>query len=305
LKGAGHYETGCRPCHGSPDLPQPRVARALKPRPPYLGPRIAAWEPEELFYIVKHGIKFTGMPAWPSLDRDDEVQAMIAFLLALPGLDAGRYRRLVHGATSAGGSAEPLPDMAGPLRTPDLVLTSCARCHGVSGHGRELAAFPKLAGQREGYLFAALEAFARDERASGIMQPIAAGLSAEEMRALARYYGAQPAQPPPEARVDTLQESIGRGREIATRGIPNEKVPACRHCHGPGGGRPNPAYPELVGQFPDYLALQLGLFKAHRRGGSRYAHIMSRVAAGLGPVQMRDVANYYGSAERAGGGGLP
>ena len=29
------------------------------------------WRPRELFYIVKHGMKFTGMPAWPADGRDD------------------------------------------------------------------------------------------------------------------------------------------------------------------------------------------------------------------------------------------
>src|SRR5688500_17488545 len=36
LKGAGHYENGCRPCHGSPDLRSPKIAAALTPRPPDL-----------------------------------------------------------------------------------------------------------------------------------------------------------------------------------------------------------------------------------------------------------------------------
>jgi mono/diheme cytochrome c family protein len=84
LQGAGHYETGCRPCHGSVDLPLPRIAQQMTPPPPYLPPRITTWEPEELFYIVKHGVKFTGMPAWPSQQRDDEVWAMVAFLLMRP-----------------------------------------------------------------------------------------------------------------------------------------------------------------------------------------------------------------------------
>jgi hypothetical protein len=71
LKGAGHYQSACRPCHGAPDLRPPLVPAQMTPSPPSLAPRIASWEPEELFYIVKHGIKFTGMPAWPSLVRDD------------------------------------------------------------------------------------------------------------------------------------------------------------------------------------------------------------------------------------------
>jgi hypothetical protein len=56
LKGAGHYETGCRPCHGSPASPPPRVLQHMHPPPPYLPPRIAAWQSAERFYIVKHGV---------------------------------------------------------------------------------------------------------------------------------------------------------------------------------------------------------------------------------------------------------
>jgi hypothetical protein len=71
LKGAGHYENGCRPCHGSPEFRRPRIAAAMLPPAPYLVPIIAQRDPDELFYVVKHGIKFTGMPAWPAQQRDD------------------------------------------------------------------------------------------------------------------------------------------------------------------------------------------------------------------------------------------
>jgi cytochrome c553 len=50
-----------------------------------------------------------------------------------------------------------------------------------------------------------------------------------------------------------------------------------------------------LGQYADYFVLQLQLFKAQQRGGSDYAHIMRRVAAGLSLAQMRDVACYYAS----------
>ena len=294
LKGAGHYETGCRPCHGSPDLPQPRIARALTPAPPYLPPHIAQWKPEELFYIVKHGIKFTGMPAWPTQQRDDEIWAMVAFLSALPRLDAPKYQQLVHGSEVTSGGPAPLPDLVATGTIPRAVLMSCARCHGEDGEGRGSAAFPKLAGQREDYLFAALQAFARDERASGIMQPIAAGLDAVEMRALARHYAGRRAAEP--AATTALAASIARGREVVASGLPSQKVPACDDCHGPGPR--NPIYPILDGQFADYLALQLQLFKGGKRGGSAYSHIMVRVASGLEPKQMQDVANYFSARRR-------
>ena len=294
LQGAGHYETGCRPCHGSPDLPHPRIAQHMTPHPPYLPPRVSSWEPAELFYIVKHGVKFTGMPAWPTQQRDDEVWAMVAFLRTLPDLQAEDYRRLVHGETSPTSDDAPRRGLLGPEQVPRAVTASCGRCHGVDGRGRGAGAFPRLAGQRPTYIYAALQAFARGERHSGMMAPIAAGLSLDEMRELALYYGGlqEPwSAPAPTSQASTL--AIERGKAIASRGIPRQRVPACVACHGPGATRRNPIYPELAGQYADYLVLQLELFNKGQRGGSAYAHLMRPVAARLTPEQMRDVALYY------------
>jgi len=298
LKGAGHYETGCLPCHGAPGRRNPRIARAMTPPPPYLGPEVLQWQDDELFYIVKHGIKFTGMPAWPTQRRDDEVWAVVAFLRQLPNLEAEAYRRLVHGEADADGTVTPISALTGPEEVPRAVTASCGRCHGVHGHGRGIGAFPKLAGQRPAYLFASLQAYARGERYSGMMEPIAAGLSPEEMQALARYYSRLQEASPSALHPDATS-AIERGEAIASRGIPHQRVPSCADCHGPGATRRNPLYPNLAGQYADYLVLQLESFKKNVRGGTDYAHIMRRVAAGLTPEQMRDVALYYASLPAA------
>lgn len=298
LKGAGHYETGCSFCHGSPALETPGVVGGMTPAPPRLAARIATWDREELFYIVKHGIKFTGMPAWPSQRRDDEVQAMVAFLLALPELDAQGYRQLVHGEVPAAGAVGLLPDSLDRSQVRRTVTESCARCHGLDGLGRGNAAFPKLAGQSHEYLKAALEAYAGGKRHSGVMQPIAVTLKASEKHAVARFYSRLSA----DASSDPLSSdpSIARGERIASRGIFEQGVPSCSDCHGPGGAPRNAAYPNLAGQYADYLVLQLELFKTQNRGGSPYAHLMNHVATRLNPEQMRDVARYYASLASTG-----
>jgi cytochrome c553 len=326
LKGAGHYEIGCRPCHGSPDLSHPpRIAQSMTPHPPDLAREVSKWDPEELFYIVKHGVKFTGMPAWPAQTRDDEVWAVVAFLLELPALTAAEYRRLVKIETPAlrAGAAE--ENLLGALPLPSAVIESCGRCHGNDGTGRELPAFPRLARQKPQYFLASMQAYALGRRSSGIMEPIAAALSQEVTSELARYYAgvknistsemleskpgsrrfvslgkadSKPAEGAAALIMDRSPEhlaSIERGREIAMRGIPGQRVPACVECHGPGDSPRNPNYPMLAGQYAEYLVLQLTLFKKQARGGTAYAHLMRPVAAALTEAQMRDVAQFYES----------
>jgi cytochrome c553 len=286
LRGAGHYETGCRFCHGSPGLHRPPVVQQMTPHPPYLPPAIPEWESKELFYIIKHGVKFTGMPAWPAQQRDDEVWAMVAFLRVLPRLNAEEYEKLIWGETSIHLESEEVPPM---------VTESCGRCHGVNGRGRGgVAAFPRLAGQRVPYLYASLRAYARGERHSGMMEPIAAGLNPEEMKTLARYYGGLAPYAPTSPR-QALARAIERGETIAKQGIPGRRIPSCVDCHGPSTIPHNPYYPVLAGQYAEYIVLQLELFAKEHRGGSPYAGLMHPTAHRLTKGQMRDVAQYYAS----------
>jgi cytochrome c553 len=294
LKGAGHYEIGCNPCHGNPKMPSPRIAQAMTPSPPYLPSVVHEWDPEELFYIVKHGVKFTGMPAWPAQQRDDEVWAVVAFLRKFSELDAEQYEQLIGGGIAETDEVAPIQGLLEPESALRALAESCDRCHGRGGVGRGWGAFPKLAGQRPNYLDLSLQAYARGDRHSGIMGPIAARLTHDEMRELARYYAGL-AGASPERASGQDAAAIERGSEIASRGIPGQRVPACAACHGPGGDPRNTAYPALAGQYAEYLALQLELFKNEKRGGTAYAHIMRRVASGLTPEQMRDVALYFES----------
>jgi cytochrome c553 len=285
VKGAAHYETACRDCHGSPQHPLPVRSRHMTPRPPDLSTAVPGWKPAELFYIVKHGVKFTGMPAWPAPQREDEVWAMVAFLRRLPELDGPTYLRLAGGPHAQDGDAAPPPQVA----------RSCVRCHDRDGQERETAAFPKLDGQRPAYLLAALQAFARGERHSGIMGPIAASLRAGEMDVLARHYGGVGEAPPPPAPPERTPGPNDAGERIAHHGLPAQRVPACVACHGPRTGPRNPAYPVLGGQHAEYLELQLELFAQDRRGGSPYGRLMRPVASRLTRDQMRAVARYYAS----------
>lgn len=293
LRGAGHYDIGCRPCHGSPELHHPRIAAKMTPHPPYLPPVIGNWSPAQLFYLVKHGVKFTGMPAWPALQRDDEVWAMVAFLQRFPELSAAEYGRLSHGEVVATRESAPEEDLEGPTSPPQGIVESCGRCHGLDGLGRG-GAFPVLAGQKPVYFAASLRAYARGERHSGIMEPIAAGLTETVVRDAVRYYTTLP--PIAGLARQTTLEAAQRGESIALNGVEAARIPACAECHGPAAHARNPHYPVLAGQPAYYIVQQLHLFREKIRGGTRFAHLMHPIASRLTEEQMRDVAAYYARA---------
>ena len=288
LIGAGHYEGGCRFCHGAPGHPLPVVPRNATPAPPDLSRIDTRYDPAELFYIVRHGIKFTAMPAWPASGRDDEVWAVVAFLRVLPELTPRRYRALVFGESE---DSEPRPGGA-----PEFVVERCARCHGLSGRGRGQGAFPRLAHQKRRYLRASLEAFASGERPSGIMQPIAAELTPQQMTEAAEWYARQ--EPEATAMLPAPIEHE-RGKSIAQSGIPARRIPPCSGCHGPAVHVLSDAYPTLDGQPVDYLRQQLKLFAKGTRGGTAYAGLMQNTAVhALTDAELEAVVSLYAGLPR-------
>ncbi len=275
-RGAAHYERGCRPCHGSPATGRPTIMMKMTPHPPFLPERVARWTDAELFQIVKHGIKFTGMPSWPAPQRNDEIWTVVAFLRRLDRLSPGEYWRLAIGERPRSDPA-PMP-----------VQTLCAACHGIDGRGRDGGGFPSIAGQSATYIRSALDAYARGIRHSGVMGPVAAALDTSASETVIQHYASLPPAPPPNTGADAK-----RGETIALRGIPEQRVPACLECHRPMTADRQPAYPLLHSQHAEYLQLQLQLFAEDARGGSVAATTMQPIAQRLTPEQRRDVAVYF------------
>lgn len=260
---AAHFARGCAICHGAPGEPRNSAVLEMLPQPPDLSGTVGDWTDAQLYRIVKHGIRYTGMPAWPAQTRDDEVWAMVAFLRELPGMSPGAYRALAH--VDAGAM---LPS-AGIGR----VVADCARCHGDDGRGRSQAT-PVIAGQNEAYLVASLRAYVSGARPSGIMSLSGTAVESDEIPALARFYARLPM-----IRAGTEADDAGDGGMIFRNGIRARNVPACRSCHG--ADNRNPLYPKIAGQPSDYIANQLRLFRAGKRGGTERGHLMFAAARGL------------------------
>lgn len=282
--GAGHFHRGCAFCHGAPGMPVNPIAKQMLPSPPDLSVSMRPWKERELFWIVKHGFKYTGMPGWVALERDDEIWAVVAFLERLPTLDAESYRDLALGAVRV----EPRSgsELATSESNPEAV-SACARCHGAESERPLSNLVPVLHGQPSDYLFSALKAYAEGKRRSGIMQPLAADLRDEDMRNLADYFAGLPLpQEEPRPADSALIES---GRKLALEGAPEAGIPPCAACHGnPGGGAPR-----LAGQHAAYMAGQLRLWKAGHVPQTAGAALMAPVAQRLSDDQIDAVSAYF------------
>jgi mono/diheme cytochrome c family protein len=92
--GAHHYREMCEGCHGAPGVERAEVGKGLNPEPPDLAKTVPQWSAEELFWIVKHGIRMTGMPAWGATHTDDKLWAIVAFLKTLPAMSAAEYQAM-------------------------------------------------------------------------------------------------------------------------------------------------------------------------------------------------------------------
>ncbi len=100
--GASHFVEHCATCHSAPGVEADDMAEGMYPKPPALTNAAKEWTPSELFWIVKNGIKMSGMPSWAD-HGDEDLWNAVAFLEKLPGLSEADYGKLVAEAAAAGG----------------------------------------------------------------------------------------------------------------------------------------------------------------------------------------------------------
>ena len=88
-----HYAAMCGECHLTPDQKDSELRLGLYPKPPDLTKHIKA-SPSEMFWVIKHGIKMSGMPAWGVTHDDQAIWALVAFVQKLPELSAAQYHAM-------------------------------------------------------------------------------------------------------------------------------------------------------------------------------------------------------------------
>lgn len=104
--GAGHYAAMCDDCHLAPGMEHSELRAGLYPQPPVLATADRMRSPSADFWIVKHGLKMTGMPAWGATHDDRSLWGLVAFVRQLPQLTAQDYLALVGGAEGEGSGGD-------------------------------------------------------------------------------------------------------------------------------------------------------------------------------------------------------
>lgn len=95
--GAGLYAGMCTGCHLAPGMAKTEMSQGLYPPAPELSHGVSL-TPAEEFWVIKHGVKLSAMPAWGQTHSDTLIWDMVAFLRVLPSLSPAQYQAQVKAA---------------------------------------------------------------------------------------------------------------------------------------------------------------------------------------------------------------
>jgi mono/diheme cytochrome c family protein len=157
-RGAVCFRQHCMACHGAPAIAAEPSATTMQPVPGPLVDAARRWRARELVWIVRHGIRMSGMPAWGGRLHDDDIWALAAYMQALSALSPQDHARLLQ--RLEGGRCEPTPAaQRAPLLVGDtridlaqagrelLQQRACHACHQIPGVvGSRTHVGPSLAG---------------------------------------------------------------------------------------------------------------------------------------------------------------
>jgi|JI10StandDraft_1071094.scaffolds.fasta_scaffold09717_12 mono/diheme cytochrome c family protein len=119
--GAVNYSAMCTGCHLAPGITDSEIRPGLYPIPPNLS-QLGSRNDKRTFWIIKHGIKMSAMPAWGKTHTDEQMWNMTAFIRKMPGMTAAQYQALggkppeededhMHAGTEEGHASGDMPGM--------------------------------------------------------------------------------------------------------------------------------------------------------------------------------------------------
>jgi mono/diheme cytochrome c family protein len=206
-RGAACYRDHCVQCHGGPGVAPGPVGMSMQPLPGPLVDAARRWRERELYWITRHGIRMSGMPAWGMRLSDEDIWSVVAFLSALPRLSPAEYtgrmdavreaQCLLPSSVSEGATlpAERLPpDEQARVALRQYACVACHRIPGVTGSATHVG--PPLHGLARRELIAGRLPNTRDNLVRWIRAPQAVkpgsampdlGVTEEHARVMAAY----------------------------------------------------------------------------------------------------------------------
>ena len=85
------FSMDCAPCHGDNGSPLPAQGRWMNPRATRLGsPETQRYSDAELFWVIKDGIRLTGMPGFEHTHTDAQIAGLVRYIRSLPAKEKSR-----------------------------------------------------------------------------------------------------------------------------------------------------------------------------------------------------------------------
>ena len=91
--GAQHYAALCIGCHLAPGVRKSEIRTGLYPHPPNLAEEDVG-DAQRAFWIIKHGIKMSAMPAWGKTLNDAAIWDTVSFVRQMPMMTPETYQQL-------------------------------------------------------------------------------------------------------------------------------------------------------------------------------------------------------------------
>lgn len=162
-RGAACYRAHCVQCHAAPGVPPGPVGMSMQPLPGPLQDAALRWQPHEIYWITRNGIRMSGMPAWGTRLSERDLWALAAFIHTLPAQSPASYAasqqrvqgddcRLPSGSAAfdTAAAAPAAQEAAHDPQEPARVLLrqyACVACHRIPGvTGSETLVGPPLEG---------------------------------------------------------------------------------------------------------------------------------------------------------------
>lgn len=145
-RGFALFRAHCVQCHGAPGVAPEPFALGLTPLATPLQRTGLERTPAQIYWVVRYGIKMTGMPAWEFRMTEEDLWAVVAFVRHLPSLAPRSYSKLTPGSAKRDEELwAASPDLKRGRKA--LEQYGCIACHEIPGEvGPEARLGPTLHG---------------------------------------------------------------------------------------------------------------------------------------------------------------